>query len=148
MPLFFIPILFLSCSPLDHSVRENPGGFDISRELSLWESPPRQSEKVRLDEKVQITLERVDSSFVGLVPFEAPASGLYRFSLNRRLWIDVIETESKKTLDPERHAHAENLPIRKMVLFRLEKNVSYVLELSSPEESPVLILVTRERKSH
>lgn len=143
------------------------GAFEtnLASELKAWDQKEINltqgaDQKIPLGEKAKIQLSSEDkvklvappeksfpvkdSRYAGLLKFSVKEDGDYRVSLGAKLWLDVIPVRTKKPLEAvsfEMQTKCDK--IFKTVLFKLEKNQEYFVQLSSSKAPEVDLLISK-----
>jgi hypothetical protein len=80
-------------------------------------------------------------SYAGLVAFKIPAAGSYRVSIDMPFWIDVVHDGALVAANDFQGQHGCNSP-HKIVLFDLQGNRPFMLQLSSAAPQSVRLTIT------
>ena len=166
-------LITFSCAGLERSLPPSCGNYkiDISQELNLWDSPSlvgnvfhvsstQSKNQLPIGKKIEMPLKPQESvefpilpeksfidsanSFAGLSSLSVLKSGIYRIFASDRIWFDVIESTSNKLLSSQGHHMDKECPMRKAVLFFLEEDKSYILQISSSVKDKAFILITQD----
>lgn len=139
--------------------------IDLSNEFKKWKEEPTTvkqsaSEKISLDQKIKLQLETQSSvSFAvppgktyppepikhaGLVSLKVKESGRYLISAGERLWLDLVQLDSKKMIESSTFEMQTKCPtILKAVEYALTADKTYVIQVSGAGNSQVDLLVTK-----
>jgi len=83
------------------------------------------------------------ASFAGLLPISVPRDGVYRISVSKHLWFEVLNGDAKL----ERIRLGERLhcgAVQKSLGFQLKAGVTYWLQLSGNKSQEVHVMITSE----
>jgi len=138
--------------------------LDLKRDLALWDESPAElqanlnAEPLPLEKRVKLelqtntdflvqpekTFDLKGPAYAGVVKFNPPESGVYRVSMGERVWLDVIEVQTKKALQAKRFEMQTKCPkIFKTVEFELESGKEYALQISSVPNKNTHVLITK-----
>lgn len=140
--------------------------LDLKRDLSLWDEsvvtlpanletkPLPMERRVELELgsqaetefliKPEKTFDMESPAFAGVIKFAPPESGVYRISMGERVWLDVIELQTMKSVQANRFEMQTKCPkIFKTVEFVLDSGKEYALQISSSPKKNAQVLVLK-----
>lgn len=148
--------------PMDE-MHGNCGQFktDLSKELKLWKNPASSADQLTLERKAQLTLSKVEQVhftvkpektysgqgplFAGVFQFKVPATGLYRISAGAKAWYDVVDSSAKKIIPADEFEMQTSCDqIFKTVLFHLDAEKSYQLQVNGSQGEKILFLLSKK----
>ncbi|MGE0631915.1 MAG: hypothetical protein AB7O96_05880 [Pseudobdellovibrionaceae bacterium] len=85
-----------------------------------------------------------DLRFAGFFPLSIKEPGDYRVSIGSKVWLDIVSAKTKKTIEAtsfEMQTKCDS--IFKTVLFKLDKNEEYFVQISSSKNPEVDLVITK-----
>ena len=141
---------------------------DLKHEFSIWENPipviSQRSEKesstllvdhlVRLElfpqaeVKLIATPEKTfpveKTAYSGMSTFSVSKAGLYRVSVGKKLWLDLVDADTKQSIKANSFEMQTGCSkILKTIEFKLDAQKKYVLQVSSSPDQKIDVLATQ-----
>ncbi len=132
---------------LAHAKMDMKGGCEsykanMKHEFALWDkksAPTDGMSNVLLDRKTDLALQAAakvqlaapprklsDSPFAGIFSLEIKEDGIYRVSAGDKIWLDIVDLDTKKAIERDHFEMKMECKVMKMVAFPLKagKNMS------------------------
>ena len=100
--------------------------------------------EVQWMQKPKKTFKKSGARYGGMVPFLTAKKGVYRLSAGDKVWIDVIDFQTKKVVRSTRfEMQTQCDQIFKVVEYEFAANSKYVLQVSSSDKQSQSFLLSR-----